>query len=810
MKYQNFAVIFVLIVLPLSLVLSYYIQNQTDTIVAQTNYQTKLNDSAYDAIAAYQINSLNTQSVQGESIRSYVLASVNTFFTTLATNFGMSSASKSRLQNYVPAILFTTYDGYYIYSPIKTKQVAINTANGQGVLTDVKDIVYAKKSSPESAYMVDNSTATSVANGGNIPGTLTTSTDDAKDQKNYMLKPFIYYSAKYKKGLSTSLVASYSLDNYLTVYGQKSDNRDQGAYVGKEFSKSGYLIDPSKVEVTGTLMIKLLAKIDSNGQVTGDTQSAADISGYRDIIETNKNTSSLQKNNVRYLNINIPDQKISPAGEDYNFINYYNYKQNETYSRNDLAGYNGNVKTYSPNKVTKITTSSNTTGNLRSIRNQIGDNIITDTIEINKLIEDSNDAQLQADAKQYLLYDSDNYSKLRVFYNGVEITDREAQEYYIQAWYFSRWVKRNLNDIEAQDVDLSYLNLPSLSTNTKLSYMDFTNDTTKIFDIGSTNDPESERSFYQEHKRGVIKNSIQYNLNSAISTYNDTFYDLEHPYRLPIMSDNDWDDILNNVSIAAFLQGIPAGTKTFNSYTVVKSNNNNTSVSIDNMYFTDENQWDNRTSNYHMYDCPELELTTADNYKAGMSAEFRYDAARILTKVVSDTDPTIVALYEDETNTYYEVVKDTDGEITFGPEISKNTTDASNIFAYNKDGTTYDLTKLPNGKLDPFHDVYKYDHKNLACYTCSISKNYTPVVKYYRGDLRRTYATNDADLLIEMTAGNRDFVYFKDGTTYTGPVISEGDMAITTQELQKRRYAVYTYLAKIRNSLYKNNAYINR
>ena len=66
MKYQNFAVIFVIIVLPLSMVLSYYIQNQTDTLVLQTTYQTKLNDSTYDAIAAYQINSLNTQRVAGK------------------------------------------------------------------------------------------------------------------------------------------------------------------------------------------------------------------------------------------------------------------------------------------------------------------------------------------------------------------------------------------------------------------------------------------------------------------------------------------------------------------------------------------------------------------------------------------------------------------------------------------------------------------------------------------------------------------------------------------------------------------------
>ena len=163
MKYQNFAIIFVIIVLPLSMVLSYYIQNQTDTLVLQTTYQTKLKDSTYDAISAYQINSLNTQRTTGESIKSYVLASVNTFFTTLATNFGMSSASKSRLQNYVPAILFTTYDGYYIYSPIKTPQVAIKTSDGTAVITSEKDVVYAKSGTGENQYRVSDSTAEEIS-----------------------------------------------------------------------------------------------------------------------------------------------------------------------------------------------------------------------------------------------------------------------------------------------------------------------------------------------------------------------------------------------------------------------------------------------------------------------------------------------------------------------------------------------------------------------------------------------------------------------------------------------------------------------
>lgn len=69
MKYQNFAVIFVLILLPISIVLSNYIKTQSDTLALETNYQTKLADSTYDAIAAYQMNSLNTQSVTGESVK---------------------------------------------------------------------------------------------------------------------------------------------------------------------------------------------------------------------------------------------------------------------------------------------------------------------------------------------------------------------------------------------------------------------------------------------------------------------------------------------------------------------------------------------------------------------------------------------------------------------------------------------------------------------------------------------------------------------------------------------------------------------
>ena len=329
MKYQNFAIIFVLILLPISIVLSYYIQTQTDTLVLQTTYQTKLNDSTYDAIAAYQMNSMNTQRVSGESVKSYVLASVNTFFTTLATNLGMSSASKQMILPYVPAILFTTYDGYYIYSPTYTSKVAINPDDGVAFTTDKKEILYMKK-----GQKIDESDLVGEkANGRTLNTTsaeLKCTTDpndsDVQYETNYMLKPFIYYSSQYDLGTNGNFVASYSLDNYVTLYGSKSnETRDLeptdaevasevgGKAVTNEFTKSGYLIDPSKVTIQGQFLVKEVQRSQNGNSKAEPTTNG--VYSYDAVIEANKNSYNAQTNaqhdNERFeiVNVNTTTQR---------------------------------------------------------------------------------------------------------------------------------------------------------------------------------------------------------------------------------------------------------------------------------------------------------------------------------------------------------------------------------------------------------------------------------------------------------------------------------------------------------------------
>lgn len=80
MNLQSLAVIFIIIVLPISLVLQVYTQSQIDTLNLQISYDSKLKDSTYDAIKAFQLNTINssTSDLANSKMRD-LEASVNAF-----------------------------------------------------------------------------------------------------------------------------------------------------------------------------------------------------------------------------------------------------------------------------------------------------------------------------------------------------------------------------------------------------------------------------------------------------------------------------------------------------------------------------------------------------------------------------------------------------------------------------------------------------------------------------------------------------------------------------------------------------------
>lgn len=186
MKLQHIIIIFVIIIVPISLVLSAYINAHIKTIENQTKYNNILINATYDGVKAFQLNTANNMysTISNSKIRD-IEASVNVFFSSLATNLGASGYSQEDLKPYVPAILFTLYDGYYVYSNYFDTQ-----------------------------YDADGD---DVAEGG----------------YRYGLKPFIYYSCRYVKGTNTDFVVNYTLDNTITIIGTI-----QGHYV----VKTGHLL----------------------------------------------------------------------------------------------------------------------------------------------------------------------------------------------------------------------------------------------------------------------------------------------------------------------------------------------------------------------------------------------------------------------------------------------------------------------------------------------------------------------------------------------------------------------------------------
>lgn len=117
MKLQTLTVIFIIIMLPITMVVSEYIETEISTISTQTQYDTILNNATYDAIKAFQLNQSNSSSsdVVTEKIRD-VEASINTFYNSMASGMGVSGYTKEDLESYIPCLVYTLYDGYYIYT----------------------------------------------------------------------------------------------------------------------------------------------------------------------------------------------------------------------------------------------------------------------------------------------------------------------------------------------------------------------------------------------------------------------------------------------------------------------------------------------------------------------------------------------------------------------------------------------------------------------------------------------------------------------------------------------------------------------
>lgn len=488
MKLQYLAVIFVVIILPISMVMSSYIQNQIDTITLQTLYKTKLDNSTYDALKAFQINSVNNKysSVSNSKIRD-IEASINTFYNSMKTSM---TSSKEDVQSFIPAILFTLYDGYYIYS-------------------SYDNIVQVEKAQDET--------------------TIETIKTESTRNYQYGLRPYIYYSCKYNINGKT-IIINYTLDNEITVYGDFGNGYE---------TKSGYLIDPTKVTEIN----------DSNKTLK-----------YDGIL--------VEPETLKEHLITVNDDGTPPTEGEYAYIVYNN------------------------KKVYKETTKN---GNNNSMQYFWYDNY----------------------KKTYLIGEKENLEKY-IQQNGVTFKSISAYEYYKSAKEFSEWVNNNLGNITQKDVIKTDSNGNSTIGN-DTNYLSENTGNSKIFATSgkSDNDPMLSNSIFNNHRIAIIRKSIETNLTTAIANYN-IQSGSNYEYVMPVINDADWYKIVNNVSIASFMQGIPIGQKYFNNYSVITNTKNEEVINSQSMYILERN--DGGDLEYHQVGCEKL-LEKVRNAKKDGSIE---------------------------------------------------------------------------------------------------------------------------------------------------------------------------------------------
>lgn len=233
MSLDKLAVLFIIIILPISVVLNVYTDAQIKTLNLQLSYDTKLNSATADAVKAYQLNAFNesTSDLSASKMRD-IDAAASTFFNSLGTSLNMDSYNIETLQSYVPALVFTMYDGYYIYSKYS------NT------LTNVEN----------------NSSGSKYQDGQLLYGT----------------HPFVSYSCRYKRTLNSNnddFVISYTLDNYITIQGQIGGEwiNDSGYLIDTEGSSTKTVIGTNKITYRGvdivpeTIDTERVGGVDNNG-----------------------------------------------------------------------------------------------------------------------------------------------------------------------------------------------------------------------------------------------------------------------------------------------------------------------------------------------------------------------------------------------------------------------------------------------------------------------------------------------------------------------------------------------------------------
>ena len=485
MKLESLAIIFLIIIMPITLVLSEYVDNKITTELTNINYNTKLLNSTQDAIKTFQMNTVSNAfgDIANQKITD-IEASVETFYSSLMSNFNYTGYKSETMKEYVPAIVFTMYDGYYLYSPF------YNT------LTEVKN------------YDTEYSENGDIKSG---------------------LKPYVYYSCRYKKGTANDFIITYTLDNYITI---------QGTINNRYVYDYGYLYSIASDKNSPGIFY---TSSEDAYYFYGEKFTKDDTEELKEFVGT-KEYSYAKINGKKYY---LDENYYSDRGSSNRTVNGTTFKASSGIFFIDSNG----EKNYSQ---VKGYSSSNSQE------------------ENNEFLQYYRAIKRNKSAYEYYKNAYD-FSKA-VFGHAVSGYKDKMGNYVGTTGY-------GLSELSSKDAYI-YDNPESDTTSIK-EYGEF-----KIFETTSTADGENvnienANSNFNQHRKSIIRYVIETNLSTSISSFASS---AKTKFIMPKISEIDWELIENDVCAISFLQGLNIGAKQYNGYAVVPNSLTNEHIDEEDIY----------------------------------------------------------------------------------------------------------------------------------------------------------------------------------------------------------------------------------
>lgn len=307
MKLQNLTIIFIIIILPIVLVLSAYIGYEVKTINKQNMYNTGLNTAVHDAIFAYEMNSKNdVYSNNAENKRSNIKASVKTFENSLSNACNLGLYNNDAIEEYIPAVVFGMYDGFYMYAPSETEN---------GYKHNLRNYVYYSEQLPDTDIVIRYTLDNYVAVSGTINGTYQTKSGylinledlDGSDIKDKIADTNIKYKG-IEIGTETISEYNYNENEKIIKESKLVGNESAKAYYKKAYEFTKWFTEEAKISDKADYL-----KIDASNDP--EDENSAFVQNKNKIIKT-KMENVLNSSITAYANKTRNSYKMPKFNEE--------------------------------------------------------------------------------------------------------------------------------------------------------------------------------------------------------------------------------------------------------------------------------------------------------------------------------------------------------------------------------------------------------------------------------------------------------------------------------------------------------------